>query len=147
MNKEAANKIQLSNALDVEEYKEMSHQIVVRNDTSGISYLEYSQISINELRDDSICITLPKNICQKGHGLTLAIYSSTPKKVQKFPTSEAREVTSIIGKVIDLSPNGEDKVLIEIKFTQYKANEWSKIAQAYIKQQENISSLIDEVKK
>lgn len=148
MSNKSALKTVLSDALEEKQYKELNHDIVLRNDTSGVSYFEFRFIKINELRDDSICISLPKNICQKGHNLTLVLFDTRPvKKISKFPPPETKGAITIIGKVIDLSKNGEDKVLVEIKFTQFKQNEWLQIVESYTGQQSDISSLIEEVKK
>ncbi|WP_372656145.1 hypothetical protein [Halobacteriovorax sp.] len=148
MTKETKLKAVLSDALEENQYKELNHDIVLRNDTSGVSYFEYKFIKINELRDDSICISLPKNVCQKGHNLSLVIYDTRPvKKITKFPPPDTKGSITIIGKVIELYPNGDDRVLVEIKFTQFKPNEWLKVVESYTGQQNNISSLIEEVKK
>ncbi|WP_290734601.1 hypothetical protein [Halobacteriovorax sp. JY17] len=148
MNDRAAKKNLISDSLNFEQYQELSHDLVLRNDTSGVSYLESQLINITELREDSVCITLPKNICQSGHNLTLAIFlGRLKKKLQKFPPPESIESITLIGKVIDLSQVDEDQVLIEVKFSQYKTNEWKSIITKYIEQQDKITSLVEEVKK
>ncbi len=148
MSKNTAIKTILSDALKENKYQELSHDLILRNDTSGTSYFEYKNIKINELRDDSICISLPKNICQKGHNLTLVIFEVTPtQKISKLPTPEDKGSITVLGKVIDLFENGKNKVLIEIKFTQYKIDEWQRIVESYTGKQSSISSFIEEVKK
>ncbi|CBW25573.1 hypothetical protein BMS_0667 [Halobacteriovorax marinus SJ] len=147
MNENAAKKISLSDSLDLKQYQELNYGVVLRNDTSGISFLSAQFIKINELREDSVCLCIPKNLCQTGHNLSIAFFKETPKRIVKFPTPENQESITIIGKVIDQQVADEEKIYIEVKFTQYKANEWNEILNAYLKKQEGITSLIEEVKK
>ncbi|WP_417336016.1 hypothetical protein [Halobacteriovorax marinus] len=147
MKENAANKISLSDSLDLNQYQELNYGVVLRNDTSGISFLSAQFIRINELREDSVCICIPKNLCQVGHNLSLAFFKVTPKRIVKFPTPENQESITIIGKVIDQQVADEEKVYIEVKFTQYKDNEWNTILNDYREKQEGITSVIEEVKK
>ena len=147
MNDRAAKNL-ICDSLNIDQYQELTHELVLRNDTSGISYLENHLINITELREDSVCITLPKNICQAGHNLSLAIFQGKPKKkLVKFPPPESVDSISLIGKVVFIDEIDEKNVIIEVKFSQYKSGEWKIILQKYIEQQEKITALSEAVKK
>ena len=147
MNDRAAKNL-ICDSLNIDQYQELTHELVLRNDTSGISYLENQLINITELREDSVCIILPKNICQVGHNLSLAIFQGKPKrKVVKFPPPESVDSISLIGKVVFIGGIDEENVIIEVKFSQYKLEEWKVILQKYMDQQQKISSLTEAVKK
>jgi hypothetical protein len=147
MSKSAAKQTLVSDFLNEDDYKELGHSLVLRNDTSGISFLDSSSISIVELKEDSLCLKLPENICQMGHVLTFIIFTSPlKKKFQKFPNIDTTKGLPIIGKVIELE-KVNDSILIELKFTQFKEKAWLKIIGQYKEQQGKIESLISEVKK
>lgn len=147
MSNNAAKKTLLSDYLNENDYKELGHSIILRNDTSGVSYLHFEDIQITELKTDSICLSLPRNICQLGHNITFIIYDSPLKKVfKKFPNIDTTNGLPIIGKVIEFEVD-EELVHIELKFTQFKENSWNEIKGDYEKQQIRISTLISEVKK
>lgn len=148
MSNSAAKKTLVSNLLNENDYKELGHSIVLRNDTSGISFLDSKKVSIIELREDSICITLPKNICQVGHNITFILFRSPIKKeLKKFPNLDNTKGFPILGKVIELEIDDDEKVRIEVKFTQFKEEEWKKIINLYREQQNKISNLISLVKR
>ncbi|OUR98528.1 hypothetical protein A9Q84_03705 [Halobacteriovorax marinus] len=147
MKRDAAKQNLLSELLNQEDYKELGHSILLRNDTSGTSFLDYKSITIRELKEDSLCLELPKNVCQNGHSLTLIFFSSPLKTlIGKFPSVDSTSGIPIIGKVIEHLIN-EEKVNIEIKFTQYKPTLWNSLLETYEAQQRKISSLISKVKK
>ena len=127
MSKNAAKKTLLSDYLRENDYKELGHSIILRNDTSGVSYLKFDDIQINELKEDSICLSLPKNICQLGHNITFIIYDSPLKNVfKKFPNIDTTNGLPIIGKVIEFEIDNY-MVHIELKFTQFKEQSWNEI--------------------
>jgi hypothetical protein len=143
----AAKKTLVSTLLNEDDYKELGHSIVLRNDTSGISFLDSKKLIVKELREESICISIPKNICQVGHIITFILFRSPLKKeFKKFPNLDSTKGLPIIGKVIELESESEN-VLIEIKFTQFKEQEWNKVISLYREQQAKISNLISLVKK
>ncbi len=147
MGNNAPKKTLLSDFLNEDDYKELGHSIVLRNDTSGISFLNSENISILELKEDSLCLKLPANTCQKGHGMTFILFRSLlKKKFSKFPNIDSTKGLPLIGKVIEYDKSG-DYIFIELKFTQFNEKAWSKVIGQYKNQQEKIESLIAEVKK
>ncbi|WP_127718127.1 hypothetical protein [Halobacteriovorax sp. HLS] len=147
MSNDATKKTLLSDYLNENDYKELGHSIILRNDTSGVSYLQFEDIQITELKIDSICLSLPRNICQLGHNITFIIYDSPLKKVfKKFPNIDTTNGLPIIGKVVEFEVDDE-LVHIELKFTQFKEHSWNEIKGDYEQQQIRISTLISEVKK
>lgn len=147
MSNNAAKKTLVSNFLNEDDYKELRHSLVLRNDTSGISLLDSTEVSITELKEDSMCLKLPASACQKGHVLTFIIFTAPlKKKFSKFPNIDTTIGLPIIGKVIEYE-KVENFSYIEIKFTQYKRPAWEKLLEQYRKQQQRIQSLVSEVKK
>lgn len=147
MNNDPDKQDYLGDLLKQEDYQELHHSLLLRNDTSGISFLDYELISIKEFKTDSLCLEIPKNVCQKGHNLTL-IFLESPVRTnfKKFPNIDNTDGVPIMGKVIEHLME-EDSVHVEIKFTQYKPLLWQDILKKYEERQKKVSSLIKEVKR
>lgn len=133
----------LSLFLKKEDFKQVKHFVLFKNNTSGTSVLNPKLITIGELSDDTITLQVPRNSCVKGHNVTLFIFKaplsmSLKRRIKKGIYKDAVELLGKVTKQWDDSYG----MYINIEFTQFDESEWKKIVKSYADAQNAINDIV-----
>lgn len=124
----------------------VGHKICLRNETSHMLFTKTEQVLLKELKDDGLTLELPKNICQKGHTLTLFFLSmETGKKITLPNSGSLKEALfEAIAKVEKIESNSLNKetVFVDLHFSQYDQIKWKKILELYSRNQDEVNDLL-----
>lgn len=136
----------LSDYIFKQVFTPVGHKICLRNETSHMLFTKTETISIKELKEDGLTLELPKNICQKGHTLTIFFLSLEIGKKISLPNSGSfkEALFEVIAKVekIELSSLNKENVFIDLRFSQYDQIKWKKILDLYSKNQDEVNELL-----
>ncbi|EQC46746.1 hypothetical protein M899_1157 [Bacteriovorax sp. BSW11_IV] len=133
----------LADNLSINIFRELKHNILIRNNTSKTEVVDPSVIQLVELGDHSATLNVPKNICGLGHLLSLYIFNHPMKrKLVKLPTTPLVGQILITGRVQEISivENEEDRIHIVVEVTS-SLEEWKKITELYSEHQKKIANL------
>ena len=124
----------------------LGFKLLIRNETSHTIITKSELILLKELRDDGLTLDVPINICQKGHNLTLFFlrFDSAPvSNVPDFGTLKEAQFEALAKvEMIEKNETKDGSVFIDVQFTQYNIEGWKKVVNQYLKNQEEINSLI-----
>lgn len=121
-----------------------AYRLCFRNETSHTHFTK--TILIRELKLNGLTIEIPKNICQKGHNLTLFFLGVDSDPKIKLPDSgRVKEaVFEVMAKVENLEINVTDPTMsyVDLNFTQFDAAGWKNILNLYAENQEELNILL-----
>lgn len=139
----------MSNLINLDDYKILKFYIVAFNNTSTLSILDYTKIDFTEFAETSMTITLPKGACSIGHSITIYVASKKkPIQVKKLQNNVGLPNTyAFTAKVVNISPNGETLVAVELNLTHYTKSEWKEIYKKFEERQEQITALFEKIKR
>jgi len=134
----------LSKILRLDDFEQIKHAIVLKNDTSGTEILNPDLITIGEIKLTGICLELPVNSVGNNHSLTLFIYNSpvTADVRKNIKSKKFRGSLQVIGKVKHVE-NEEETQCIEIEFTQFDPKQWKAFYNKYTQAQDSIQNYIN----
>lgn len=134
----------LSHLISTDDFHDLSHSVILRNNTSGILIAENKSVSILEFKPDGIILKCPENCCVVTHALSLFIMEDKLfKKLKRVPDDgKIRGSVELLGRVVEIEKKKGFWVL-DINFTQYDVKEWKKFYEVYLKHQEKITELAD----
>lgn len=124
-----------------EDYKVTNFFVVVYNNTSGSSILDYTKIQFTEYDESSLALTLPKGTCSVGHSLTLYV-SKDEKTVQVKKIQNEIGIPgtfAFTGKVTNLTTADEGLLAAQLTLTNYTKSEWEQIYKKFEEIQEKAS--------
>ena len=135
----------ISETIDAEDFKNQKSTILMANCTTETEVVDVQKIRAIELSLSSISVELPKNSCQRGHELTLYIFSRFLKNELKNLTPQkglANGALMVTGRVSELAESHcSNKVIAYIKLTQFKENDWANFVNSSKDKQSDINDL------
>lgn len=139
----------MSDLINLDDYKILKFYIVCFNNTSTLSILDYTKIDFTEFGESSMTITLPRGACSIGHSITLYVAKSKkPIQVKKLKNDVGLPNTfAFTAKVMNISPNGDRLVAVELALTNYTKSEWKEVYKKFEIRQEQISELFDKIRR
>lgn len=143
----------ISEKIRVADAKPLKHSVLFRNDTSGTSITDLTQISLIELLPSGLVLEVPIHSCKTGHMVTLFIFESS-NTLKTFPNlssknihQKIKNVIDVIGKIQNIIPgDGFYKENVTILFSQFDEIRWKILIDGYIKNQEIMDKLVDQKK-
>jgi len=126
-------------------FARFGHKILIRNETSHTILAKPESIVIKELKEIGLALEIPKNICQKGHNLTLFFVNFEVTTFSKLPVSghyKDAQFEALV-KVEILEKISADSVLIDVNFTQYDMDMWKRVLSQYVKKQDSINAMVN----
>lgn len=125
----------------------INYNLCLRNETSNVFFHKSETIFIRELKDDGITLEIPKNICQKGHRLTLFFLNIETNKKKSVPSTKSLKeaLFEAIAKVESLEhcKVNKDVVFIDLQFSQFDKISWKNILKLYSKKQDEVNNLLN----
>jgi hypothetical protein len=127
-----------------DDLSDFSFKIVIRNDTSGITIVDSEVIEILKIHERGVSLSLKKQICMPGHGLTICfIQLPLQKELTRFEhIKKFDKRIELVGKAIEVDKKEDsDFVQIKVHFTQFKASLWEQFTEAFEKRQKLVEDM------
>lgn len=133
-----------------EDFNEIQLKLVMINLTSGTEIRDYKNITLNELRNKGMDLTIPNNSCNSGHNLMFIIFEGAKTMIPKFlpQNGEGKNIIfSVTGKVDNKIIDTENKKTahIRFRFTQYEIELWEHLLNKLNNKQMDILDVIGRI--
>ncbi|MGB0454335.1 MAG: hypothetical protein ACPGJV_11545 [Bacteriovoracaceae bacterium] len=135
----------LADKINLDDFKTLKHYMVMKNETSSTPFLDANAFEFQGIADNMFYFLSPKNTCNHGHHLQVALLPKKPKRpFAHFPNEQGNQTAIfLVGKVTEIDNLSAEKMIIHLKIGQVNMNDISDVSKVYENRQAAINDLID----